>query len=169
MPDLQQRIQDYVKKLRSFAREPKPDRASLAELRSGLGQPPGHAPRMHKHVVPHLDGDRPEDDQWFYAVGSLFALHPNDMPGGSLGRSFRALAVKDDSGSVEPRFLALLGADSADLPDHLRQAVSLLKAREVPVDYRALLNDLINWDNPDKTVQLGWARDYYSRQRGNPR
>ena len=62
---------------------------------------------------------------------------------------------------MEARFVALLNAHPEDLDDHLRHAVSLLKANEQPLDWFRLLEDLLQWDHPDGHVQLKWARDFY--------
>jgi CRISPR system Cascade subunit CasB len=56
------------------------------------------------------------------------------------------------------------------LDDHLRHAVSLLKANEQPLDWFRLFEDLLQWDHPEGHVQLKWARDFYkseSKSEGN--
>jgi CRISPR system Cascade subunit CasB len=67
---------------------------------------------------------------------------------------------------MEARFVALLNAHPDDLDDHLRHAVSLLKAYERPLDWFRLFDDLLRWDHPDGHVQLRWARDFYRSNAG---
>ena len=162
---LKERTRSYIGKLLSLARPETEDRAALADLRSGLRGAPRDLYRMGKHVVPFLDGVRPDEEHWFYVVGALLAYHPEQVQGQSrtLGESFGG--IKESSGSIEARFLALLNSRGDNLPDHLRQAVGLLAARRVPVDYFRLLQDCLAWDKDGRPIQLRWARDFY---RANP-
>ncbi len=146
------------------------DRAALAALRRGLGKPPGTAPEMYPFVVPLLpDTLSPRLERACYLVASLFALHPvswEPEPTGdrftNIGASFGLLARRSsNSAGVERRLLHLLLAHEEELPDHLRHAVGLFKAHDVPVDWRQLLRDLPRWDREDRAVQRRWARAYY--------
>jgi len=169
MREVDERCKAFIGYLLGLAREGREDRAALAALRSGLARAPGDAHRMHRYVVPYL-GDRAHpSDLWFYVVGALFAYHPEHAPGRTMGVSFRELAGHEGaSDSIEARFVALLNSHPDDLPDHLRQAVGLLRARKVPVDWFRLLDDLMNWGHPDRFVQGKWARDFYHRERPAP-
>lgn len=162
---LKERGDKYIGKLLSLTRPETEDRAALADLRSGLRGVPRDLYRMGKHVVPFLDGVRPDEEHWFYTVGALLAYHPEQAPGRSrtLGESFGA--IKESSGSIEARFLALLNSRGDNLPDHLRQAIGLLKAKQKPVDYFRLLQDCLAWERYGRPIQLRWARDFY---RTNP-
>lgn len=143
------------------------DRAALAALRRGLGKPAGTAPEMYPYIVPWLSpsASRWEEDA-VYLVASLFALHPLSWPEGdsgarSFGSSFGRLARLTGSEGPERRFVALLGCPSEGLPDHLRQAVGLLKSKLVPVHWAQLLRDIRNWSSERRTVQRRWARDFW--------
>jgi CRISPR system Cascade subunit CasB len=154
-----------------------PDRAALAALRRGLGKGPGEAAELYRYVVPYA---RPEPTDAHYVVASLFGLHPKSwLVSASTGRSRKRrptnLGVSmgrlreiererrgGDASSVEQRFTALLNAHAADLPEHLRRVVSLLKAREVRVDWAQLLHDLRRWDAPGREVQRAWAEAYWA-------
>lgn len=149
----------FVGYLLNLAKEGQEDRGALADLRSGLGKEPGQMARVHKHVVPYLPEHR-FDDRWHYVVATLFGSYPKHRKGYSLGKAFKPLRQKSDS--MEARFIALLNAHTDDLDDHLRHAISLLKSNEEPLDWFKLLDDLIQWDDPDGHVQLGWARDFYA-------
>jgi CRISPR system Cascade subunit CasB len=141
--------------------------AALAALRRGLGKRPGEAAAMFPYVVPFVPdlSRRPED---YFLVASLFASHqlfwphpadPHELT--NLGASFHWLRSKVDSGSIEKRFVALLDAPREDLPEHLRHAVSLLKAHDVPLDWLQLLLDVHGWDWESRSVQYAWARAYW--------
>ncbi len=146
------------------------DRAALAALRRGLGRPPGTAAEMHRYVVPWLPREEsPREDEAYYLAAALFGLYPEgswpreeaEQGWHNLGASFAHLASRADSGSVEQRFVALLGAHRDDLPEHLRHAVSLLKAHEVRVDWVELLADIRWWDHEERRVQRRWARAFW--------
>lgn len=158
---LDERQKRFIGYLLSLNKEGQEDRGALAELRSGLGKEPGEMARVHRHVVPYLPEER-YDDRWYYVTATLFGAFPKHHKGSSLGAAFRPLRQKSDS--TEARFVALLNAHSDDLDDHLRHAISLLKANERPrpLDWFQFLEDLLQWDHPEGHVQLRWARDFYS-------
>jgi len=160
---LDQKQKTFIGYLLSLAKEGRQDRGALADLRSGLGKEPGEMARVHKHVAPHLP-ERNYNDGWYYLTATLFGAFPQHRKGRSLGAAFRPLRHKSDS--MEARFVALLNAHPDDLDDHLRHAVSLLKANERPLDWFRLFDDLLRWDDPDRDVQLRWARDFYSSKAG---
>jgi CRISPR system Cascade subunit CasB len=169
MKGVYERSKDFVGHLLGLAQPGREDRAALAALRSGLGQEPGASARMHKYVVPYLGERAHHSDRWFYAVGALFAWHPKPEPGRSLGAALRALVDRPEaSDSLEARFTALLNSHPDDLPDHLRQAVGLLRSKDIGLDWFRLLNDLLAWDLPNHDVQRKWARDFYRATAGAP-
>lgn len=169
MTDLHQRaarFAGHLDRLPLKAKEDPTARAILAELRTGLGRKPGEAARAWRHIIPYLAEQPERSDLWFYLVGTLFPLHPVTLPESekrrSLGGSFGRIRG-DLSKSAEARFLALLNADSADLPELLRGAISFLHAQSenVGVDWARLIRDLAAWDHPDRYVQATWAREFY--------
>ena len=155
---LDEKQNTFVGYLLNLAKEGKEDRGALADLRSGLGKDPGKMARVHRHVVPYLPEKR-YNDRWYYVTAALFGSFPKHQGGRSLGAAFRPLRSKSES--MEARFVALLNAHPDDLDEHMRNAVSLLKANEQPLDWFRLLDDLIQWDHPEGHVQLTWARDFY--------
>jgi len=146
------------------------NRAALAALRRGLGKRPGAAPEMFPYVVPWLPAEVSAwDEEAFYLVGAAFAAHQiawpaEGTPAGptNLGASFARLAKQMESASVERRFVAMLNCRREDLPAHLRHAVSLLRAREVPIDWARLLRDIRRWQRPDRGVQREWAAAFWA-------
>jgi CRISPR system Cascade subunit CasB len=146
------------------------DRGALAALRRGLGKPPGLAPEMDRYVVPWLRGDRPwRSDESYYLLASLFAAwhQGRDAPkieeGATPGRALRRLArrAQQQAPSIERRFTALLACHRDELFTHLRHVGSLLRAHDEPLDWAQLLTDLDRWDNPSRSVQRRWARDFW--------
>ena len=121
---------------------------------------------MHKHVVPYLP-EKGWNDRWYYLTATLFGAFPEHKKGRSMGTAFRPLRRKSES--MDARFVALLNAHPDDLSDHLRHSVNLLKANEQPLDWYLLLEDLLQWDSPDRHIQLRWARDFYRVSATNDR
>lgn len=157
------------------------DRGAIANLRRGLRKPPGTVPQTDRYVLKFLPEDtRVGQEEPYYLVASLFAFwhQGRDSPEnaeGNLGRSARVMVDQEkdlnrrDSleKSTEKRLVTLLNCHRDDLPEHLRQIVSLLKSRDVSVDWVQLLADIKDWQRDDRTVQRAWARGFWigSRQR----
>lgn len=146
------------------------DRAALAALRRGLGQPPGYAPEMHPYVVPFLPKDAYPNswaEQSYYTVASLYGLHPDIGTGENLGHHFaQTLDPNPDyNQAIERRFSALLTAHPDDLAFYLRQAISFLKSKEVPVNWHQLMWDVLAWGDPYRQpeVQKRWAGGFWRR------
>lgn len=164
------RADGFIKYLESLAATE--DRAALAELRRSLGQPPGLAAAAYRHV--YQFNPSPYDEAAYALVAGLFALHPQSWQpaegetsknnfGASLARLKKRVEENrrtEDKGT-ERRVVALLNSHVDELPEHLRHAVSLCKAHDVPVDWRALLADLRHWSHEDRYVQRQWARAFW--------
>lgn len=145
---------------------------ALAALRRGLGRGPGQAPEMYPYVMPYLpDGTTPMEEEAYFLVAALFAWHQRDWTPADAGRdtsfgaSFRQLREATKSDSTEQRFVALLNAHRDDLPEHLRHAIGQLKSKEIPVNWTALLRDILHWEDDNRSVQRKWARSFW---RGHP-
>jgi CRISPR system Cascade subunit CasB len=141
------------------------DRGALAALRRGLGQPPGTVADMYRYVVPFLPGDAPRrQEAAYYLIAALFGYHPAEGGTGNMGAHFaRARDPQGDDTAIERRFTALLAAHPDDLPTYLRQAVSFLRSKEVPVNWHRLLADVLAWGHPDRYVQKQWATAFWGR------
>jgi CRISPR system Cascade subunit CasB len=155
-------IEQFIRYLES-RRE---DRATLAALRRGLGHPPGTVPDMYRYVVPWLSEDTPRwREAAFYTIAALFAYHPESGGRGNMGDHYaQARGLLRDDTAIERRFTSLLSAHPDDLDFHLRQAVSFLKSKDVPVNWQQLLVDLEAWNHPDGYVQRRWARAFWGRR-----
>jgi CRISPR system Cascade subunit CasB len=152
----------YLEELRD-----REERGALAILRRGLGQPPGGAVEMFRYVVSWLPAQVTQrQEAVYYLVAALFAYHPAPRGEGNLGAAFRrSLGEQEDTTAVERRFAALLAAHPEDLGFYLRQAVSLLRSKEIPVDWHQLFRDLLAWGHPSGYVQKQWARAFWGNAR----
>lgn len=168
LDDKPERFVEYLEKL-----EAGQDRSALAALRRSLGKSPEYPAGSHRHVLwinPHS-----WEEPHYYLVAGLFALHPanwrkeeGDKQLSNLGASFAWLKEKADSDSIEKRFIALLDCHEDDMAEHLRHAVSLLRSKEIPIDWAQLLRDLRSWSHEDRRVQRRWARAFWGgKQDGN--
>ncbi|HXG84297.1 MAG TPA: type I-E CRISPR-associated protein Cse2/CasB [Pyrinomonadaceae bacterium] len=156
MPD-DDRLIKYLRGLNM----PAQNRAALANLRRGLGKPPKTVMEMYPYLGQFLSHEpKPRYETAVFIVAALFAYYP-DAPGnvGNLGDSIRRM--KDDSDSIEKRFVALLNAEAEDLPYYLRQIIGLLKSKEIAVNWNLLLNHVTNWNSDKRYVQTAWARSFW--------
>lgn len=162
--NVQQRVPFVEHLVRLKARD---DRAALAKLRRGVGKDPGAAPEMFPHIAPWLGkNDTGPREARFYLTASLFAvhlLHSDDI--GSMGETFHRIAQAHGGDGPERRFVALLNAHPEDLAKHLRHAVSLAAAKNIPVNYHRLFRDLGAWASESRHVQRSWARDFWGASR----
>ncbi len=148
----------------------KQNRGALAVLRRSSGFPPGAYPPAFPYVERYVARDSsPKDGRRLalYVVAALYARHPK-VDGQSFATAWGELARRPNRGDgIEKRFIALLGADAENLSDYLRQAVSLLAAEAIGLDYAALLRDLSLWLDsrldPEirDSIRQRWARDFY--------
>ena len=150
----------------------KQDRGALAALRSGLGKPPGAAPRMLPIVAPFLSSDEGPATRAAFITAALFATHPEHAPIGSLGASLWRATKRESNpngkhgeAGVERRFAAALDAPSEDLPRHLEGIVSLCESAGVPVDwhqfYRHVRGLLGTNEHYQISIRTRWARDFW--------
>jgi CRISPR system Cascade subunit CasB len=138
------------------------DRALLARLKRGLGQSPEDVPMAGSFTYTFSSAENPNqrDEETFHLIATLFALHPAEGGRGNMGNHLRQLwADKPEPPSnVERRFVTLLTAERDDLRDALRHAVSLLKSKEIPVNWRRLLDDVTYWN---EQVKREWSRQFW--------
>lgn len=139
-------------------------RQRLAQLRRGVGKT-YPAPAAYDLVLQH-DPPPSQEETWLLIAG-LFALHPVDGRGGTptLGTALGQLQLRDVA-STEARLRQLVTGNDDSLPHYLRQAVQLLSAHDIGLDYRRLLTDLCllqqrSLDHQTHQVRLRWMRDYY--------
>ena len=141
------------------------NRAALAALRRGLGQPPGSVPDMYPYVIRFLpEGAAPWVEETCYLLASLYAIYPQSAASGNMGSHYaQARNIVGDDAAIERRFTALLSAHPDDLHFYLRQAISFLRSKEAPVNWQQLYRDLLAWDHPSRYVQKRWADAFWGR------
>jgi CRISPR system Cascade subunit CasB len=157
-------------------------RASLANLRRGIGKKPGSLPEIWEFTLeglpenPFLRNDEPSREEWAAHIAmTLFALHqqgkslrdsPMSVSGQSLGIAVNRLVAKRDSSedAIQRRFHTVVTSDSLEeLTHHLRGLIQLLKSEGIPLDYPKLAEDLYQYQSADARdgVRLRWGREYY--------
>lgn len=161
-----QPAQPFIDYLKSLAESQ--NRGALAALRRGLGQPPGTAAETFRYVEPWLGERRSAAREGaYYLVASLFAYHPMFTDQGNMGTHMDQARTEGNAGALERRFTILLAAHADDLPNYLRQAISFLKSKDVPVNWNELLWDLQNWDekrdDSRQSVQKKWAGAFWRK------
>jgi len=157
--------EQFVKHLQRLREQ---DRGALAILRRSLSFSPGTYPPSFAYVERFVGADRKASDPFrlaLYLVAGLYALHPETSTT-SMAADMGELMHRRNSGSIEGRFIALLGADPENVAEYLRQAVTLLAADKLGIDYIALFRDLAVWLNPHaeeerNQIRHKWARDFY--------
>lgn len=142
----------------------KEDRGALAQLRRGLGKPPGSSIEMMPYIVPFIPRDaRSSYSHAAFTVAALFAIHPESTDRGNMGDHMRRLfKISGERDSIELRFRALLNAQIDSFPYHLRQAVSLLRSSSIAINWDSLYGDIVHWSHPEKFVQRRWANSYWN-------
>jgi CRISPR system Cascade subunit CasB len=87
----------------------------------------------------------------------------------SLPKALRVLQARsaETSKTIESRFQALLDADTDELPWRLRHLTSQLAAAGVAIDWPDLLKDLRSCPDPQRRVQIRWAREYWAAREGS--
>ncbi|HVN56603.1 MAG TPA: type I-E CRISPR-associated protein Cse2/CasB [Anaerolineaceae bacterium] len=159
-------IHPFIQYLQSLAEAQ--DRGALSALRRGLGRPPGTVPEMYRYVEPRLAQKRSAaQESASYLIASLFAFHPLSTSKGNLGAHLASTLSPGGKDALERRFTALLAAHPDDLADALRQAISFLKSKDVPVNWNQLYWDVQRWDNEDRQVQKEWARAFWGQSQFN--
>ena len=138
------------------------DRGKLAALRRGLGLPPGTCVAMYPIVAIRLPRNIPKyEEERYYLIASLFGLHPSSSETGNMGDHMRHACSENLVQAVERRFAKLLAANWEDLSNELRQTISYLKSKGIPVNWHQLIADLKNWSHPDRFVQRKWASAFW--------
>ncbi|MDZ7619259.1 MAG: type I-E CRISPR-associated protein Cse2/CasB [Patescibacteria group bacterium] len=136
-----------------------------AVLRRSLAFEPAAFPAAYPLVEPFLkDEETPWRREMFYLVAGLWAAHWREDRGGERLSIGSASALhQSQSPGTERRFVVLLDADADQLPHRLRQMGSLLK--DYALDFGAILDGLLYWNDPSKRTQKHWARDFYRNLR----
>ncbi len=153
------------------------DTAVLATLRRSASYEPGLYPPAFPYVEYLVAGQSENRRSIAYLVVACWALATRPrrdqtlqapLEGLRLPLALKALQAQNAtaSKSLEARFTALLDADLDELPWRLRHLTTQLAAAGVAVDWPSLLNDLWHWGSEGRSVQIRWARDFWSMPPG---
>jgi len=161
----------------SEARQPNPQVARLldrlrkldsgdrAQLKRCAGMTLSEAPQvmgLFFQVLPR--GVASYNEANYFLITTLFPLIDEGGRGnfGSALRQARPIEKPNDRKPLDRRVEILLDADDAQLPFRLRQAVRLLKSKEIKVNWQSLAEDILSWTHPKRYVQQNWARAYFA-------
>lgn len=134
-----------------------------AVLRRSLAFAPGTWPPAFRYVERWVGaGAGSWERRMTYLAAAMQALSRAERHFSDVGAAAQALTVSTGSQSVEARFLNLLDADDEQLPNRLRQMVSLMSSRGIAPEWSGLRKDLLRWRTEDRWVQQKWARSYYA-------
>lgn len=186
MNEQRKMLEAYMaRRLNSFVRDPNESRvrATLANLRRGIGRKPGEMPELWGLLFADMPealmsrNGEPTRAEWAaYTALTLYALHQQGKSirdknmhtteeFGRLGRAVGRLVTNDDERErVARRFNAFATAnDMQEAAHYLRGLVQLLKAEDFPLDYIRLASDLYSFQNPNfvSSVRLTWGQDFY--------
>ena len=162
-------------------------KASLANLRRGVGHVPGEIPQLWGEYLREMPEEmygrygQPSREEWaIYTALTLFALHqqgrdptaePMHSQGNSIGTSAALLIDDEDIENREETMKRILRklnaattANSVDaLAHYLRSLVQLLRTQGIPLDYVTLAGDIYDYQFPERinAVRLRWGQDFY--------
>lgn len=152
------------------------DTAVIASLRRSAAYEPGLFPAVYPYVEPFVQHLSEWRRSATYLVAANWALAQrmgrnendrNPREALTLPKALRFLQAKGESGkAIEARFKALLDADTDELPWRLRHLTSQLASVGIAIDWPDLLKDLRRWPDPQRRVQVRWAREYWAANEG---
>jgi CRISPR system Cascade subunit CasB len=164
-------------------------RATLANLRRGIGKAPGSIPAVWEWTLSELpeqllsqNGEATYGEWAIHTAMTLYALHQQgkdvrtanmNKSDCKLGQGIRRLAFtrvqgqgeQDADQGVVARFQAMVTSNSIpELSSHLKGIVQLLKTVDIPLDYSRLAVDLYEFQFPQNRnrVRLRWGQEYYA-------
>lgn len=113
---------------------------------------------FYKILPPHVPRYQ---EEIYFLVATLYLLAESGGRG-NLGAALHQAQDPRNKEGLHHRVEVLLDADETQLAFRLRQAIRLLYAQRVPVNWPSLLRDLLYWTHEDRFVQQAWARAYFA-------
>lgn len=157
-------------------------KATLADLRRGVGHKPGEMPEVWGLLLQNLpedmwgrDTEISREEGAIYTALTLFAVHqqgwdpkrePMHRPGSPFGAAVAKLAPGDEDGRerIERRFSqAVTSTEMAEFAQHLRGLVQLLSVQGIPLDWAELAGQLYTFQFPEYAagIRLRWGEAFY--------
>lgn len=179
---VEREIQKRLNRILNMSNEPQ-RRADLANLRRGIGHPPGELPELWPILLDGLpedmrgDRDEPTREEWaIYTSLTMFALHQQGrdikrepMHEKQVGLGYAAWKLtggkEEERDRIARRFNLVALADGMEEMNHyLRGFVQLLRAKNIALDYAMLARDLYRYQFEDLAadVRLKWGQDFYT-------
>lgn len=143
-------------------------RGAIAALRRGFQYELGKCVDMYPYVIPWLKNKKGRwNKNMHYLIASLFAYHPSSGNSGNMGDVFRKIFLSQgESKSIEQRFITLLRCNPEDLDFHMRQAISLAKSANIPIDWHRLFYDLKRWPYESSFPPYeNWAQSFWKKEK----
>lgn len=138
------------------------DRTALAVLRKGLTGKPINTFETLRYIGSFYSI---KNEQNLFLIAGLFSLHPpkqrSDIKG-NMGTHMRSsVSTDEEDNPVSRRFVQLLSLhrDALDIP--LRRQISILKTKEIAINWHQLAHDLNFWSNPSYFIQKQWASEFW--------
>ncbi|GAB4151257.1 MAG: hypothetical protein Fur005_00060 [Roseiflexaceae bacterium] len=142
------------------------DAGGRARLKRNAGRSLGEARDIHRaffQALPHDLQSRFYED--YFLIATLFPLVPHRDGAGSIGTAMHTIRSirggQEKTNSLDRRFQTLLDTGRDYLPFRLRQAVRLIAADTVSIDWAEALRDVLAWEYEGRPTQLRWAEHYY--------
>lgn len=156
-------------------------KATLARLRNSVGKSVAQTAEIWPEVFSELpeeflsiDGEPTAAETAIFTSLQLYAIHQQgtDEPvalskgRSNIGQSLKSLRTGDDTKAIDRRFNALITSSTvAELTNHLRHLIKLLRKSNTKVSYTQLANDLFWYQKGyEDRVRLLWGQSYYSQQ-----
>ncbi len=159
-------------------------RATLANLRRGVGKSPGSIPQLWSVTLDGFPqalmgkGTVASKGEWAtHTALTLFALHQQgkepasecvSKEGVKLGEAVRRLSTGAEvEDRIKRRFdAAITASDPIEFAQHLRGLIQLLKQASLKLDYPALGEQLFWFQYPEhrEAIRLQWGRAFYTWQ-----
>ena len=169
-------VKQKIKWISSISRESQM-KATLANLRRGVGKVPGELPELWGTLFQNFPEELNEKaSEAAYLSLTLYALHQQghdivtanmNSDGVGIGTAVRRLVPdgeEAESSSAFRRFQTLAtSSDIKELSHHLRGIIQLLSQAGIGLDYAKLSEDLYHYQFEDSRdgVRLKWGRQYF--------
>ncbi len=155
--------QDVSRTAFFISRLEKLDSGARARLKRNAGKTlaeAGDALGLFYSLLPH--GVPQYQEETYFLVATLYPLAEGGAKG-NLGDHLRTAQSAKNSKGLDRRVEILLDADLVQLHFRLRQAIKFLQSCRVHVNWKQLLEDLLQWDHPERFIQQRWARSYFGQ------
>lgn len=171
-------VYKYVKsKIIQLDEDTSRSKALCAKLRRGIGKHPGALPDIWEITLSDLPDEmrsqnkNPSYAEWaIHTALTLYALHrqgkTESMNGehSAFGTAVAMLVTPDRSNldAVKRRFDATITAtDFTELAYHARGLISLLKAKDIKLNYPQFAEELYSYQLNADSVRLRWGENFY--------